>query len=70
MSEASPRLDEEQRYATPPGVAGAPRAPAAGAHSFIAIFRGFALAHPRLSSQRLPGAPGLISKKNIEGCTW
>src|SRR5947199_7229513 len=27
--------------------------PPAGAHSFIAIFRGFTFAHPRLSSQRL-----------------
>jgi len=33
------------REGTPAGVAGSPRAPA-GAHSFIAIFRGFAFAHP------------------------
>src|SRR5881397_1211145 len=49
---------------TPAGVAGAPRAPA-GAHSFIAIFRGFAFAHPRLCPQRPFRSPVLMSKRRI-----
>src|SRR5438034_3974178 len=42
---------------TPAGVAGTPCAPA-GAHSFIAIFQEFALAHARLSFGQARSAPG------------
>ena len=51
MSEANPPGKIRPKIRTPAGVAGAYPAPAAvGAHSFIAVFRGFAFAHPRLSS--------------------
>jgi len=46
VSEASPWVEEEQRY-TPAGVAGPPSAPA-GAHSVYCNIPGVRFAHPRL----------------------
>src|SRR5437867_8738243 len=66
VSEANPRVEEEQRFAPRQGLQELP-APLPGRIGLLQ-YPGVRFAHPRLISQRPSRAPGLIAARKVR--TW